>query len=188
MKTRTILSAFLIFFISAQTFAQSTTSDGSKSKPKFWMGPKFGLDLSPITLKPGEITDQLKTNFQAGILAQYGRILYVQPEVYYSKYKIGDISASYIKVPAMLGCRFLNLGLVSFHVMGGPAFSLQLNNKDTFDNDVFSWQVGAGFDVFGLVTADVRYTLKDGVSISDQVSQFDAETDMLNITLGLKFR
>jgi len=197
MKTGMILSVFLLF-VSLQVFAQDSSSE-SKSAPakkhKFWIGPKFGLDMSPVTFNFNDIKSQLNMNYQAGLLFQYGRTIYIQPEVYYSSYKIttenseASSSVNFIKVPAMLGLRFLNLGLFSLHVMGGPAFSFQLKDNDAFSgNNTFSWQVGAGVDVLGFITTDVRYTLREGVSIADQVSQFDKETSTLNVTVGLKLR
>ena len=191
MKTRMLLSA-LFLFMSLQAFSQD--SDNTEKKPKFWIGPKFGLDMSPITYDFNEIKSQLKTNYQVGILMQYGRILYIQPEVYYSSYQADGVTAdattvNFIKVPAMLGFRFINLGLFSLHVMGGPAFSFQLDNKDSFNgNNTFSWQVGAGIDVLGFITADLRYNLLEDVAIGDQISQFNKETSMLNLTVGLKLR
>ena len=197
MKTGMILSAFLIF-ASLQAFAQDSNRESTSApakKHKFWIGPKFGFDMSPVTFKFNDIKNQLNMNYQAGILLQYGRTIYIQPEVYYSSYKITaensetSSSVNFIKVPAMLGLRFLNLGLFSLHVMGGPAFSFQLKDNDAFSgNNTFSWQVGAGVDLLGFITTDVRYTLREGVSIADQVSQFDKETSTLNVTVGLKIR
>jgi Outer membrane protein beta-barrel domain len=192
MKTRMLLSALLLF-MSLQAFSQD--SDNTEKKPKFWIGPKFGLDMSPITYDFNEIKSQLKTNYQVGILMQYGRILYIQPEAYYSSYQVNGsttdetTTVNFVKVPAMLGLRFINLGLFSLHVMGGPAFCFQLDNKDSFSgNNTFSWQVGAGIDVLGFITADVRYNLLKDVALGDQISQFNKETSLLNLTVGLKLR
>lgn len=197
MHAKMILSALLIF-ASLQVFAQDSNSEPTSApakKHKFWIGPKFGLDMSPVTFNFNDIKSQLNMNYQAGLLFQYGRTIYIQPEVYYASYKISaenaetSSSVNFIKVPAMLGLRFLNLGLFSLHVMGGPAFSFQLKDNDAFSgNNTFAWQIGAGVDVLGFITTDVRYTLREGVSIADQVSQFDKETSTLNVTVGLKLR
>ncbi|MCE5173968.1 MAG: outer membrane beta-barrel protein [Bacteroidales bacterium] len=193
MKNLIALSAFFMI-LSLQAFSQETnetTEQTSVKKPKFWIGPKFGLDMSPITYNFKEISNQLKTNYQAGIMMQYGRTLYLQPEVYYASYQMegSETSVNFIKVPAMLGLRFVNLGLFSLHLMGGPAFSFQLDNKDSFTgNNTFSWQVGAGIDVLGFITLDARYNLIKDLTIAEQISQFNQETSMLNVTAGLKFR
>ena len=194
LNAKWILCTFLIM-ISVQTFAQETNKETSKKKPKVWIGPKFGFDMSPITYNFNDIKSQLKMNYQAGLLFQYGRTLYIQPEIYYSSYKTAiegvesSSSVNFIKLPAMIGLRFLNLGLFSLHVMGGPALSFQLDKKDSFTgNNTLSWQVGAGVDILGFITTDVRYNLLKNVSISDQVSQFNKETSVLNVTVGLKLR
>jgi len=199
MNTKSILT-ILFVWMSLQCFAQveqeteEVATTTTEKKPKFWIGPKFGLDLTPITFNFKEIQTQLKSNYQVGILAQYGRTIYVQPEVYYASYKSVDVSdvtstVNFIKVPVMLGLRFLNVGLFSLHVMGGPALCYQLDSKDSFSgNNTFGWQVGAGVDVLGFITTDLRYNLQKGVSIGDQVSQFNKQTSLLNLTVGLKLR
>jgi len=193
MKNLIALSAFFMI-LSLQVFSQETnetTEQAIVKKPKFWIGPKFGFDMSPITCNFKEINNQLKTNYQVGLLMQYGRTIYLQPEVYYANYRTdgSETSVNFVKVPVMLGLRFVNLGLFSLHLMGGPSFSLQLDNKDSFTgNNTFSWQVGAGIDVLGFITLDARYNLIKNLTIAEQISQFNQETSMLNITAGLKFR
>ena len=204
MKTKHLLVCLLLILISATGFSQETestkssgTSEGTnpipKKKTNIKIGPKFGLDLTSSTDNLNSIINQLATNYQAGLLFQYGKIFYIQPEIYYASYKListettQDKSINYIKIPALLGLRFLNLGLFSLHVMGGPVLSLQLDDKDSFNGlNTFSWQVGAGIDVLGFITGDLRYTMKKGVSIGDQVSQFTSNPTGLNLTVGLK--
>lgn len=182
---------------SLSVFAQDdqTPSSPPTKEPKFWIGPKFGLDVSSTTTDVNGVTDQLKGNYQAGILIQYGRTLYIQPEAYYATVKQTDIltnetkSVNSIRVPLMLGLRFLDLGLFSLHVMGGPVYSLKLDEADKLTGDkALSWQVGAGIDVLGFITGDLRYTLIDGMSIADQVSHFSTNPTVLNLTVGLKLR
>ena len=183
---------------SLSVFAQDEQSNVTTSptkEPKFWIGPKFGLDVNSTTSNVNGVTEQLKGNYQAGILIQYGRTIYIQPEVYYATVKQAVVGStetkSYnsIRVPLMLGLRFIDLGLFSLHIMGGPAYTLKLDEADRLTGDkAISWQVGAGIDVLGFITGDLRYTLIDGMSIADQVTRFSTYPTMLNLTVGLKFR
>jgi hypothetical protein len=202
---KTFFLSMLLVSLSVSLMAQDVASDqnttqshssssSSKKKPKFWIGPKLGFDYSPANYNFAEIKDQLNENYQVGIMMQLGRIIYLQPEVYYASQKVLDdaglsSAAHSIKVPVMLGLRFLNLGLFSLHVMGGPAFTFGLNDSDSFNGDkTMEWQVGAGIDIFGFITTDVRYQLQRGVSIADQIADFDPQVTPLNVTIGLKFR
>jgi len=169
---------------------RKTAQDSVKvKKPRFWVGLKFGLDISSTTNSFKGISDQLKGNYQAGILFQFGRTLFFQPEFYYSSYKIDETnSLEYIKIPVMFGLKFLDLGLFSLHIMGGPSVSMLLNKPDNSDESgSFAWQVGAGIDVLGFITADLRYTLNNK-SVSEQIDEGATTPTKLNLTFGLKFR
>ncbi|MEI6488750.1 MAG: outer membrane beta-barrel protein [Bacteroidota bacterium] len=183
-----------------------TVKDSTAAKPekktKFWMGPKFGLDLSPV--KFDEIGSQLSSNYQIGIMLQFGRTLYFQPEIYYASYKnslsassygYGSIDANpdlkksvnFIKMPLLVGLKFLDLGLFSLHIKTGPSLTFKLDNNDGVSGDnTFSWQVGTGVDILGFITTDIRYTMIKGVSIGDQINNFSRNTSMLNLTVGLR--
>lgn len=187
MKTRSVF--FTLFFLSVTLvgYAQESTTT-EKPKAKIWFGPKFGLDITHFTTDVNEITNQLGGNYQAGLLCQIGETLYLQPEIYYASYKIDSISrTNFVKIPIMLGLKFLDIGLLSLHLNGGPLFSFQLDNTDRITgNQTLNWQLGAGADILGFITADLRYTLVPGKSISDQVSSITSSG--LNLTVGLKFR
>jgi len=215
MKTKLVLSALLVVF-SIQAFAQdvniiqsnatgntqSYSSTTRTHKPRFWIGPKFGTDI--VTGIPSDftsVTDRLKEQWQAGVMMQFGRTLYLQPEVYYSVLNTlddaGTITATdqSIKVPVMLGLRFLNLGLFSLHIMGGPSWTIPMgsDNAPNWDAKQMEWLVGAGIDVLGFITADIRYKYQTDAALSDQIAGFNV-TDAtlpytpLNVTVGLKLR
>lgn len=195
MKRKTLFLLLLVL-LSSGLFAQEETTTGTTStttpvtkKPNFWFGPRFGLDVVSTTSSLKGVTDQLKGNYQAGIMVQWGRIIYLQPEIYYSSYKVsGTSSMNFIKTPLMLGLKFLDLGLFSTHIMGGPMYSMLLDNKDNLTGaSSLNWQLGAGIDILGFITADLRYTLNDK-SIADQVSQLTSTPSTLNLTVGLKIR
>jgi opacity protein-like surface antigen len=210
MKTKLILSALLVVFFSSQVFSQdvtiiqsSTDIDNSQSyssskkskKPRFWIGPKFGTDIVGIPADFDAVGDILKEQWQGGLMMQFGRILYLQPEVYYAQTNNldagGEIlsSSTAIKVPAMLGLRFLNLGLFSLHIMGGPQWTFPMDNaSDQTSETSMDWMLGVGIDVLGFITADIRYKYDVDSNVNDQINNFDIDTTPLNVTIGLKLR
>ena len=173
----------------AQTNRKTAQDSIKAKKPRFWVGLKFGLDITSTTNSFNSISDQLKGNYQAGILFQFGRTLFFQPEFYYSSYKIDETnSLEYLKIPVMIGLKFLDLGLFSLHIMGGPSCSVLLNKPESSEESgSFAWQVGAGIDVLGFITADLRYTLNNK-SVSEQITEGTSTPTKLNLTFGLKFR
>jgi len=181
-----------MLFVSFSILCYAQGSSGEKHN--IWIGPKVGLDLSNFTYNMDDIQYQVGMNYQVGILFQFGKTLYLQPEVYYASYKSTSetdetITTNYIKAPVMLGLRLLNLGIVSVHAMGGPAFNYKLGDEDIAAAfKTYSWQVGAGVDVLGFITADLRYTLQKGVTVEDQIDNFSLESTGLNLTVGLKLR
>lgn len=217
MKTKLVLSALLVVF-SMQSFAQDVTiiqsnaTDNTQSysstkkthKPRFWIGPKFGTDiLTGIPKDLTSVTDRLKEQWQAGVMMQFGRTLYLQPEAYYAVTNTFDgagvltNSDQAIKVPVMLGLRFINLGLFSLHIMGGPSWTIPMGSEDNsinVDAKTMDWLVGAGIDLLGFITVDVRYKYDTEKALSDQIAGFklsDPDPTMitpLNVTVGLKLR
>jgi hypothetical protein len=171
------------------TTVTTVTSTPTEKKHKFWFGPKFGLDIPSNSLN--KIGDQLNTNYRFGLFAQFGRTLYFQPEIYYASYKTTATSKStnYIKMPLMIGLKFLDLGLFSLHIMTGPSLSFKLDDNDALTGySESSWQLGAGVDVLGFITSDIRYKILKGVSLGDQISKFSTNPNILNLTVGLKLR
>jgi len=218
MKTKLVLSALLVVF-SMQVFAQDVTivqsnsTDNTQSyssstktkKPRFWIGPKFGTDIvSGIPKDFTSVSDRLKEQWQAGVMMQLGRTLYLQPEAYYAVTTtpgIGSAAATStqeIRVPVMLGLRFLNLGLFSLHIMGGPSWNIPMGADNSINTDAktMDWLVGAGIDVLGFITVDVRYKYDTETALSDQITKFNLTDDSdplkpytaLNVTVGLKLR
>ena len=190
MKTRFILFSLFFLSLSMIGFAQDDVTKVEKPKAKIWFGPKVGLDLAHFTTDVNEISTQFGSNYQAGIFFQFGEKLYLQPEIYYASTNTSDnIRINFLKAPVMLGLRIFDIGLVSLHIMGGPQFSFKLDNSDKLTGDqALTWQVGAGADVLGFITADLRYTIVPGQSASTQISSFNLNTTGLNLTVGLKLR
>jgi len=200
---KVLFATILLFAFALSLQAQDTTvvvnqtveTTKEKKKNNIWFGPKFGMDLTHFTYNANDLGNDLAGNYQFGILCQIGKKLYLQPELMYATYKSATYDTdstrlNYLKIPLMLGWRIINLGLLSIHLKGGPQFSFQLAEKDKLipNSKKMSWQVGAGVDVLGFITTDLRYTLQPGKSISEQIDSFDPNSTGLNLTVGLKLR
>jgi hypothetical protein len=168
----------LLLGLSAYLFAQ----DESKDEKKFWLGPKFGLDVSSSTADLNSLSDQLKQNYQVGMFLQLGKKIYFQPEIYYASYTTNQTTKiNYVKAPMMLGWQIFDIGLISLHLNGGPSYLKQL---DSTEKAVINWELGAGVNILGFITTDLRYTFQKG-SIT-QVEQLITNGGMVNLTVGLR--
>lgn len=187
-----------LFLFSSISYAQDQTTSvtPSKKKPTFWFGPKVGTDLFTPTVDQNQITEQVKSNYQAGIFLQFGRKFYIQPEFYYavqnqsSNNSSGEETINTLKVPLMFGMRLINLKVISAHIMGGPSLSYLLKESVPDPNrkkSSFALQAGGGVDVLGFITLDVRYSVDLNGSTNQQVKQLGWDSGV-NVTLGLKLR
>jgi len=198
MKTKHIICILLLGVFSTYMFAQDESSSYSTpKKPKIWIGPKFGTDFVGVPTSVDVLEAGIKQQWQAGVLMQFGRTLYLQPEAYYcldnivpASEGVEASSTASIKIPALLGLRFLNLGLVSLHVMGGPQWTLPMKDSDGNSTGSISrdWLVGAGVDLLGFITADVRYIYDPSIQLNEHITGFDPLSTPLNVTVGFKFR
>jgi hypothetical protein len=205
MKTKLMGSLFVLFALSINTFAQDVNIIQSNSnvektqvyvkpkKPHFWIGPKFGSTTVGLFDDFNSLSSQLKEEWQAGLMMQFGRVLYFQPEFYYAQQNFLDAnnevtgSSASIKIPAMMGLRFINLGLFSLHIMGGPQWTIPMDHQGAYDKTTVDWMVGAGIDILGFITADMRARV-DNTPLKDQINDFSLSTTPLNLTVGLKLR
>ncbi len=194
--------AFLLSLLlfPATLIVQDASADQTK-KPHFWWGPKVGLDLATPTVDQNSIQTQFKSNAQVGIFFQFGRKLYLQPEFYYAMHKetntftgtTSQTSVNSLKVPVLLGLRLINLGIVSAHVMAGPEATFFLNESNPVastisrKNSSYNFQLGAGADLLGFITVDLRYAFKMDNTMGTQIQQLDLKSTV-NATVGLKFR
>lgn len=186
----------LKFYLTIAFFAILLTAYAQDEEKKgyFKFGPKFGLDLNAdINNLPSgnDILGELEGNYQAGLFAQIGKRLYIQPEVLYAVQSVTAINGDkenieFVRVPLHVGVKFFDIGLLSLHVSGGAIYTHALKESFGFTADNLNYQVGVGVDVFDFITTDIRYTLAKGVSFADQVSDFSEKGGMVNITVGLK--
>ena len=186
---------FLCILLSGTAKAQEQSeADVSLNKPHFWWGPKIGVDLVSATTNTDAIKSQFDSNSQYGIFFQFGRTFYFQPEFYYAiqkeTYNVNqETKVNSLRIPMMLGLRIINLKIISAHVMAGPSASFFLSESVETPNrqkSSFMLQGGAGADLFGFITLDIRY----GVNLNEakeQIGQLSWKSGV-NMTLGLKFR
>lgn len=189
--------SFLITIVATSAYAQAT-----EEEPTFWFGPKVGVDLATPTINENQIRSEVKSNYQYGFFLQFGRKFYVQPELYYATQKEAASNSSNLnevnslRLPLMFGMRLFNAKIFSAHIMAGPTTSYILNEKlnsststTTTNRDKlnFALQGGAGVDVIGLFTLDVRYSVDLTDNIKQQFQTLSINNGV-NVTLGIKLR
>jgi hypothetical protein len=173
------------------TFAQDYDNSESK-KPYFKFGPKFGVNLN-ADLNNLPNMDQLAAqgNYQIGGFLQMGRKLYIQPEFHYAvqKSQVENeevITDEFYKIPVHVGLKFFDIGLLSLHISGGAMYTHNTKESFSFSADKLEYQIGAGVDVFDFITTDIRYTLRKGKTLCEQISDFQQSGGIVNLTVGLK--
>ncbi len=190
MKTKLPI---LLFFAACSLIAFSQDYDSSDSD-KFYLkfGPKFGLNLN-ADLNNMPNMDQLAAqgNYQLGGFLQMGRKLYLQPEFHYAVQKRqGEnddvVTDEFYKIPVHVGLKFFDIGLLSLHISGGAMYTHKTTETFSFDVNKLEYQIGAGVDVFDFITTDIRYTLRKGRTLGEQIEDFKTNGGVLNLTVGLK--
>jgi hypothetical protein len=193
MKTKIFLFVVLAL-ASMQIFAQEEVTEDEGVY--FRYGPKVGMnlnaDLNNLPSDINVITDNFKDNYQFGAFAQLGKRLYLQPEFYYSVQNVvtGTTTSKIekIKVPVHIGLKFFDIGLLSLHISGGAMYTQNAGEVFKFDMTKLEYQIGAGVDVLDFITTDIRYTLRQGIPLADQIENFAANGGVVNLTVGLKLK
>lgn len=195
MKRKNLILMCALMLATSALYAQ----EKSDSNKNFWWGPKVGVDLTTPTTNEATIRSEVKSNFQAGLFFQFGKKFFIQPELYFATRKEQIVTATStvenkvnsLRLPVLLGMRIFNLGLVSGHIQAGPSASYVLDqdlSSTSFDkkNLNLSLTGGAGVDVIGLVTLDVRYAVPLNDEVRNSIKQLRLD-DGVNVTLGLRF-
>lgn len=182
MNIKYFLAAIMLFI---SIFSKA--EDDSKDDKKFWLGPKFGLDATTTTNSLSSLTDKLQQNFQVGMFLQLGKKIYFQPEIYYTSYTTNAATNSkinFVKLPLMLGWQLFDIGFVSLHLNAGPTYMKKL---DSTDKAMINLEAGAGLNLLGFITTDLRYTFQKGSTNGfTQVEQLITNGGMVNLTVGLR--
>lgn len=202
-STLTLVLAFVLSVSFLNVFSQESNKESSKNekKSKVWFGLRAGTDLATPTIDTDEIQSQLKSNYQFGVYARFGKKLFIQPEVYYAvkneqiiygAMKVDEIMVNSIKAPVLLGVELIDLGIVSAHIMAGPMVSMYLNESKSdyiVDRPKYDYklQLGGGIDVLRFVTLDVRYMVNLNDNIKTELNQLTFKSGV-NVTIGIQFR
>ena len=197
MKTTLSILLFAFLLLPSQIFAQNESSGEEKPQPKFWMGPKIGVDLLTPTIDQNTIKTQFDSNMQIGVFFQFGRKFYFQPEFYYAMHKESTTGAketnvNTLKIPALVGLQLFNLKVISAHLMAGPQGSFFINETNAAvgksrQKSNFDLQFGGGVDLLGFITLDVRYSSNLNSKLEAQIQQLNWK-NAVNVTMGIKFR
>jgi hypothetical protein len=223
MMKKILASAVFIgfcFSLSAQTFDFGIK--GGINSSKIITGSNTGTNSYTLS----DLRSDVKTGYNIGAFMRLGgKRLYLQPEILYTVKKannemnlIGNqtfaIPASSqsfnlksVQVPLLLGCKLINLKIVSLRVFTGPAMSVILDNSEikltnsgsvivdpsvydpkNFKSNVWDWQAGGGIDVGNLVF-DVRYEwgLTNVSDLNPQTISFNNKGNTLTFSVGFKF-
>lgn len=186
LRINTLLVIFTVFALSA--YAQNRNGNYVK------IGPKLGLDINADihNLPSGEeIVGQLENNNQVGIFAQFGRKLYLQPELMYAVQNYTDnlgnrSNNKYLRVPLHAGLKFFNLGFLSLHVSAGAIYTQRLEDSFSISAEKLNYQLGLGVDLLDFITTDIRYTLAKDIPVGEQLSNFSEQGGLINFSVGLK--
>ncbi len=175
---------------------------------QFTIGPKVGLTMSKLSTNFEDVQEEVKTGFQFGAFARFGKKLYVQPElIFVTKGGIikeegfttkTKVNLSTVQVPVIIGFKILNLKVVNLRIHGGPAISFVTNKEVVISTDtgeeafdgahikdaIWNFQLGLGVDVL-MFTLDVRYEwgLNNIWDPLDGTS-YDMKNNLWNISLG----
>jgi len=176
----------------------------------FSIGPKIGYNSNTLTDNLDSIRTSIKNSLQIGAFMRIGSRFYFQPEANYQVVSgtlnksnstlSQDYTLKSVKIPAILGFKLINKGIVNLRVLAGPAFTFildknldpadmgglwPLQSQDDLKNSVWSAQMGAGIDVL-FMTLDVRYEL--GIeNLYNGSNDLSLKNNMFNVSLGIKF-
>lgn len=172
---------------------------------QFSIRPQIGYNSSTITKRFQDQEFGTEAGFQFGVDLQFGKKFYVQPGILWESANnelrdmINGNNTSFqvnrVRVPLMFGYKLIGPdvgGLVDARIYTGPNASFVINkdlkqnsliNKDDFQNAVYGWNVGAGFDV-AIVFVDLGYSF--GLSEVFQNMATAARNNLFYINAGLR--
>ncbi len=177
----------------------------------FSLGPKMGYNSNTLTNNFDSIRSGINNSLQVGAFMRIGSKVYFQPEANYQVVKgnLNKTTSSSIlrqnlvihslKVPLLLGIKLVRDESFNMRIMAGPAYTFLYNKElnpaemnefwpihsvDDLKNSIWSFQMGAGFDVL-FMTLDVRYEF--GIDNMYQgSSNFKLKQNTFNVSLGVK--
>lgn len=165
--------------------------------------PQAGINSTHLSADPDGNRFDSRTGYQFGGDLQIGNKVYFQPGLMFETLQgefeeIGEIRIHRLRVPVMLGVRFIPLEderSVNFRLYTGPNVSLVVNKEfeneilvlreDDVKDAVWGWNVGAGIDV-AFVFVDVGYSF--GLSEVFENADYNARNNLFYANGGLNIR
>lgn len=162
-----------------------------------------GVNSTDFRCNPQEYLVLNNWGYQAGVHVRIGKKTYFETGVQWLQSKTefqtttdniiqsDVIKVSHVRIPAYLGKRIINLGIVDLRINTGPTMRIVSDvmdneyniHKEYFNDAVWSWDFGAGLDVLSF-SLDVNYE----IGLSEVIANANGtQNDILNITLGLTF-
>jgi len=191
------------------TFAASVTFG------QFTLGPRVGFTTANLSTDLDDVKTDVKTSFDFGAFARFGKKLYLQPEVIWHKKNSEitrsasegvkgisqDVEVSTIEIPAIIGFRLLNLGLGNVRLLAGPSATIVVDKtvSTTSGSDfinpitsadiedlVWGFNVGGGVDIL-MFTLDIRYQigLSEIIKTAGDLD-FNTKSNVFAVSLGWK--
>jgi hypothetical protein len=182
---------------------------------QFSIGPRVGFTSPSLSSELDDVKADVKSSFNFGAFARFGKKLYLQPEVIWHKKNSEitrsassglspisqDIEVSTIEIPAIIGIRLLNLGVGNVRLLAGPSATIAVDKTvtTTSGNDfinpittadiedlVWGFNIGGGIDVL-MFTLDIRYQfgLSEIIKTADGLD-FNTKSNVFAVSLGWK--
>lgn len=172
---------------------------------QFSLRPQIGYNSSTLTKRFQDQQFGTEAGFQFGVDMQIGRRFYIQPGILWESANnelrdmINGNNTSFqvnrVRVPVMLGYKLVGEdagGIIDARIFTGPNASFVINkdlkqtaliNKGDFQNAVYGWNIGAGFDI-AIVFVDAGYSF--GLSEVFENAASDARNNLFYINAGLR--
>lgn len=183
------------------------------TQAQFTLRPYFGINSSTLTKDFQDAEWQSKLGYQAGVDAQIGGKIYVQPGLHWEMLNqslrptnpsIGDINnfrSTHIRIPLLIGVRLIDpekSDLINIRMFTGPDAGFALGadgstfsgvrfNKDALRSASFGYNLGIGLD-FLFLFADAGY--RWGLSRFFDQSSMDngSRSNVFYFNVGIRFK
>ncbi len=191
LKIQILAVILASMFVTAQAQQTSTENPGRNNR-NIWFGLRAGSDFASPATDFDVIKDQINSNMQVGAFVKMGKKIFLQPELYgnflveSNEFNSRQFVANSVRVPVLLGFRFLNLGVASAHLMAGPmaTYYLKPSSEQRYD---YKLQLGGGVELLKFISLDVRYSANLNKDIKQELKNLTWNSGV-NVTLGIMFR
>jgi len=177
----------------------------ASANAQFSIRPQLGYNSSTLTKRFENQNFGTEAGFQFGVDLQIGNQFYIQPGILWesANNQLRDMingnnnsfQVNRIRVPLMFGYKLIGPqvgGLVDARIFTGPNASFVIDkdlkensliSKGDFQNAVYGWNIGAGFDV-AIFFIDFGYSF--GLSEVFEGMASDARNNLFYANVGLR--